>query len=81
MDPEIPMILPKGIVVNTKEIYHEIAGYQFVPADRVWKIWRGKARDYTCHQILTLWSQSTQQRTKSYKIPQLVDWRTSGGTS
>lgn len=45
MEPEIPMILPKGIVVNTKEIYDEIAKHPSVPADRVWEIWRGKSPD------------------------------------
>lgn len=41
MDPELPMILPKGIVVNTKEIYDEVAKHSTVPMDRVWQIWRG----------------------------------------
>lgn len=40
MDPEMT-ILPKGIVVNTKQIYDEIAGHDLVPKDRVWEIWRG----------------------------------------
>lgn len=41
MDPDIPMILPKGIVINTKNIYKEVAGYPIIPTDKVWEYWHG----------------------------------------
>lgn len=37
------MILPKGIVVNSTNIYKEVADYQTVPADKVFKYWHGKS--------------------------------------
>ncbi|PFH56322.1 hypothetical protein XA68_16725 [Ophiocordyceps unilateralis] len=33
------MLLPKGIVINTANIYDEVATYPTVPADRVWEFW------------------------------------------
>ena len=35
------MMLPKGIVVNTTNIYKEVAGYPAVPADKIWEYWHG----------------------------------------
>lgn len=52
MDPEMT-ILPKGIVVNTKQIYDEIAGHDLVPKDRVWEIWRGKMTYWTKLRVTT----------------------------
>lgn len=41
MDAAGLMILPKGIVTNTKDIYKEVADYSVVPPDKVWKYWHG----------------------------------------
>jgi hypothetical protein len=41
MDSSVPMILPKGIVVNTKNIYKEVADFPVVPPDKVWEYWHG----------------------------------------
>lgn len=35
------MILPKGIVTNTANIYDEVASYSTVPADKVCEYWHG----------------------------------------
>lgn len=37
----MPMILPKGIVINTKNIYKEVADFPVVPPDKVWEYWHG----------------------------------------
>jgi hypothetical protein len=42
MDEILPMILPKGIVVNTKDIYKEVANFPVLPNDKLWEYWRGK---------------------------------------
>jgi hypothetical protein len=72
MEHETPMILPKGIVVNTKDIYHEVAKYGLVPADRVWEIWRGKSHSRLASLgagfNIFFFSQSTPPRTRSYRI-------------
>ncbi|KAF7546339.1 hypothetical protein G7Z17_g8516 [Cylindrodendrum hubeiense] len=39
MDSGPPMILPKGIVINSKNIYKEVADYAIVPPDKVWEYW------------------------------------------
>jgi hypothetical protein len=41
-EPEVPMILPKGIVVNTPNIYDEVAKCPRVPTDKAWEYWRGE---------------------------------------
>lgn len=41
MDSEVPMILPKGIVVNTTNIYQEVASFPIVPAAKIWEYWHG----------------------------------------
>ncbi|KAK5662918.1 hypothetical protein OQA88_6330 [Cercophora sp. LCS_1] len=33
------MILPKGILENTREIYAEIASYDVVPPEKIWQYW------------------------------------------
>jgi hypothetical protein len=38
----MPMILPKGIVVNSSNIYKEVADFPLVPPDKVWEYWHGK---------------------------------------
>ncbi|KAJ9155146.1 hypothetical protein NKR23_g1986 [Pleurostoma richardsiae] len=35
----MPMILPRGIVVNTDHIYDEVAGYTNVPLDKIYEFW------------------------------------------
>jgi hypothetical protein len=37
----MPMILPRGIVVNTDHIYDEVAGYTNVPLDKIYEFWHG----------------------------------------
>ncbi|KAH6981866.1 hypothetical protein BKA56DRAFT_672660 [Ilyonectria sp. MPI-CAGE-AT-0026] len=39
MDSGPPMILPKGIVINSKNIYKEVADYAAVPPEKVWEYW------------------------------------------
>ena len=46
MGSDMPMILPKGIVVNTEDVYNEIASHKLVPFDRVWQVWRGESSLY-----------------------------------
>ncbi|KAK3338634.1 hypothetical protein B0T25DRAFT_72297 [Lasiosphaeria hispida] len=33
------MILPKGILENTSEIYAEVASYPVVPPEKIWQYW------------------------------------------
>jgi hypothetical protein len=33
------MILPKGILENTREIYAEVASYPIVPPEKIWQYW------------------------------------------
>lgn len=35
------MLLPKGIVENTREIYKEVASYPIVPPEKLWQYWNG----------------------------------------
>jgi len=35
------MILPKGILENTREIYAEVASYPVVPPEKIWQYWNG----------------------------------------
>ena len=37
-----PMILPKGIVVNTKNTYKEVAAHLILPEEKIIEYWRGK---------------------------------------
>ncbi|KAH7316534.1 hypothetical protein B0I35DRAFT_479368 [Stachybotrys elegans] len=61
MDPNISMLLPKGIVVNTKNIYKEVADFPIVPADKVWKYWHvytttnKKLKDPTARRLENFW--------------------------
>ena len=41
MDPSLLMLLPKGIVTNTRNIYDEVASYSVVPPDKVYEYWHG----------------------------------------
>ncbi len=44
-EPALPlgmlMILPKGFVENTDEVYAEVAAYSIIPADELIKYWKG----------------------------------------
>ena len=37
----MPIILPQGIVINTTNIYKEVASYPVIPADKIWEYWHG----------------------------------------
>lgn len=41
MDPS-QMILPKGFVVNSQDIYKEVASYPVVPPEKIKEYWKGK---------------------------------------
>ena len=42
MDPSQFMILPKGFVVNSEDIYKEVASYPVVPPEKIREYWGGK---------------------------------------
>lgn len=60
-EPEVPMILPKGIVVNTPNIYDEVAKCPRVPTDKAWEYWRvytttnKKLQDPTARRLENFW--------------------------
>jgi hypothetical protein len=35
------MILPKGIVLNSPEVYADVAKYDVVPPEKLWELWHG----------------------------------------
>ncbi|KAJ4005210.1 hypothetical protein NW752_011298 [Fusarium irregulare] len=61
MDPNMPMILPKGIVTNSKNIYKEVAEFPLVPPEKVWKYWHvytttyKKLKDPTACRLENFW--------------------------
>ncbi|CAM1501715.1 Fc.00g036990.m01.CDS01 [Cosmosporella sp. VM-42] len=61
MDAGMPMILPKGIVVNSNNIYKEVANYPIVPPDKVWEYWHvytttyKKLKDPTACRLENFW--------------------------
>ncbi|KAG6144783.1 hypothetical protein E4U34_000639 [Claviceps purpurea] len=63
MDSGVAMILPKGIVVNTKTIYQEVASYPIVPATKIWEYWHvytttnKKLKDPTARRLENFWWQ------------------------
>ncbi|KHN98852.1 uncharacterized protein MAM_03314 [Metarhizium album ARSEF 1941] len=63
MEPSIPMILPKGIVINTTDVYEEVASYPIVPADKIWEYWHvytttnKKLKDPTARRLENFWWQ------------------------
>ncbi|OAQ68455.1 hypothetical protein VFPPC_04691 [Pochonia chlamydosporia 170] len=63
MEPSMPMILPKGIVINTKNIYQEVASYPIIPADKIWEYWHvytttnKKLKDPTARRLENFWWQ------------------------
>ncbi|UNI24131.1 hypothetical protein JDV02_009904 [Purpureocillium takamizusanense] len=63
MDPSVAMMLPKGIVINTTNIYKEVASYPTVPADKIWEYWHvytitnKKLKDPTARRLENFWWQ------------------------
>ncbi|KAK4086934.1 hypothetical protein Purlil1_8668 [Purpureocillium lilacinum] len=63
MDPSVAMMLPKGIVINTTNVYKEVASYPTVPADKIWEYWHvytvtnKKLRDPTARRLENFWWQ------------------------
>ncbi|RMJ07269.1 hypothetical protein BHE90_008531 [Fusarium euwallaceae] len=61
MDSSMPMMLPKGIVINTKNIYKEVADFPVVPPDKVWEYWHvytttyKKLKDPTACRLENFW--------------------------
>ncbi|KAF4445701.1 hypothetical protein F53441_10575 [Fusarium austroafricanum] len=61
MDSNVPMILPKGIVINSKNIYKEVADFPLVPPDKVWEYWHvytttyKKLKDPTACRLENFW--------------------------
>jgi hypothetical protein len=61
MDPVIPMILPKGIVVNTKEVYKEVAAFSVLPEEKIKSYWHvytvtnKKLKDPTARRLENFW--------------------------
>ncbi|KAG9500063.1 hypothetical protein J7337_008529 [Fusarium musae] len=57
----MPMILPKGIVINSKNIYKEVADFPLVPPDKVWEYWHvytttyKKLKDPTACRLENFW--------------------------
>ncbi|KAF5680337.1 hypothetical protein FHETE_462 [Fusarium heterosporum] len=55
------MILPKGIVVNSSNIYKEVADFPFVPPNKVWEYWHvytttyKKLKDPTACRLENFW--------------------------
>lgn len=41
MDRPPPLILPEGFVRNTDEIYQEVASFDIIPPEQLWKYWHG----------------------------------------
>lgn len=35
------MLLPEGIVVNSSDIYKEVASYTVIPPEKIWQYWHG----------------------------------------
>lgn len=42
MDPSQFMLLPKGFVTNSEDIYKEVASYPVVPPEKIREYWGGK---------------------------------------
>ncbi|POR35824.1 Uncharacterized protein TPAR_03976 [Tolypocladium paradoxum] len=63
MESSAPMTLPKGIVINTTNIYKEVASYPTVPADMIWEYWHvytvtnKKLQDPTARRLENFWWQ------------------------
>lgn len=61
MDSSVPMILPKGIVINSKNIYKEVANFPLVPPAKVWEYWHvyttthKKLEDPTACRLENFW--------------------------
>ncbi|KAM0355852.1 hypothetical protein ACHAPU_000239 [Fusarium lateritium] len=57
----MPMILPKGIVINSSNIYKEVADFPLVPPNKVWEYWHvytttyKKLKDPTACRLENFW--------------------------
>ncbi|KAK0633251.1 hypothetical protein B0T14DRAFT_560858 [Immersiella caudata] len=55
------MILPKGMLENTREIYAEVASYSVVPPEKIWQYWNvytttfRRLRDPTAYRLENFW--------------------------
>lgn len=45
------MILPKGILENTREIYAEVASYDIVPPEKICQYWNGMSIDISSRSL------------------------------
>ncbi|KAI0125244.1 hypothetical protein BJ170DRAFT_496497 [Xylariales sp. AK1849] len=60
MEPP-PMILPKGIVLNTDRVYKEVATYPTVPPEKIYEYWHvytttfNKLKDPTASRLENFW--------------------------
>lgn len=43
LDAPPVILLPKGIVVNTKDVYAEVASHAVLPTEKIWRYWHGKS--------------------------------------
>jgi hypothetical protein len=43
LDSPPVILLPKGIVVNTTEVYAEVASHSVLPTEKIWRYWHGKS--------------------------------------
>lgn len=43
LDAPPVILLPKGIVVNAKEVYAEVASHPVLPVEKIWRYWHGKS--------------------------------------
>jgi hypothetical protein len=41
MESFAPTILPDGLVVNSRDIYKEVAHYSVIPPDKIHQYWHG----------------------------------------
>jgi hypothetical protein len=46
------MLLPKGLVVNTEDIYKEVASYPVVPPEKIWEYWHGNRELHETYSVL-----------------------------
>lgn len=41
LPPSMAMLLPKGLVENTAEVYAEVASYPVIPPEKIYEYWHG----------------------------------------
>ncbi|KAH6894185.1 hypothetical protein B0T10DRAFT_241579 [Thelonectria olida] len=73
MDSNVPMVLPKGIVINTSTVYKEVAAFSVVPSDKVWQYWNvytttyRRLKDPTACRLENFWWHVWGSNRKSLK--------------